>query len=67
MDRITALLVHPDPAVRTALRAELCRADFIRVPAPAARTMAATGRGATGGSTVTAFTLGLCSLVGSPQ
>ena len=36
MDRITALLVHPDPAVRTALRAELSRADFIRVLGEAA-------------------------------
>ena len=31
MDRIPALLVHPDPAVRTALRARLAEADFIRV------------------------------------
>lgn len=31
MDRITALLVHPDPEVRTALRARLAEADFIRV------------------------------------
>lgn len=31
MDRIPALLVHPDPAVRTALRARLAEADFLRV------------------------------------
>lgn len=31
MDRITALLVHPDPEVRAALRARLAEADFIRV------------------------------------
>ncbi|WP_300159574.1 LytTR family DNA-binding domain-containing protein [Solidesulfovibrio sp.] len=31
MDRIPALLVHPDPAVRVALRARLAEADFIRV------------------------------------
>ena len=36
MDRIAALLVHPDPAVRTALRTELCRVDFIRVLGEAA-------------------------------
>jgi len=36
MDRITALLVHPDPAVRTALRGELSRVDFIRVLGEAA-------------------------------
>ncbi|EFL49914.1 two component transcriptional regulator, LytTR family [Solidesulfovibrio fructosivorans JJ]] len=31
MDRIAALLVHPDPEVRTALRQGLAEADFIRV------------------------------------
>ncbi|WP_428565349.1 MAG: LytR/AlgR family response regulator transcription factor [Solidesulfovibrio sp. DCME] len=31
MDRITALLVHPDPEVRATLRARLAEADFIRV------------------------------------
>ena len=31
MDRIPALLVHPDPTVRTALRQGLAEADFIRV------------------------------------
>jgi DNA-binding LytR/AlgR family response regulator len=36
MDRIPALLVHPDPAVRTALREQLARADFIRVLGEAA-------------------------------
>jgi len=36
MDRITALLVHPDPAVRTALRQQLAAVDFIRVLGEAA-------------------------------
>jgi DNA-binding LytR/AlgR family response regulator len=36
MDRITALLVHPDPAVRTALRDGLSGLDFIRVLGEAA-------------------------------
>ena len=31
MDRIPALLVHPDPEVRTALRRRLCDVDFLRV------------------------------------
>ncbi len=31
MDRITALLVHPDPEVRAALRRRLAATDFIRV------------------------------------
>jgi DNA-binding LytR/AlgR family response regulator len=31
MDRIAALLVHPDPAVRTALREQLSGVDFLRV------------------------------------
>ena len=36
MDRITALLVHPDPEVRTALRERLATVDFIRVLGEAA-------------------------------
>jgi len=36
MDRITALLVHPDPTVRTALRERLMGVDFIRVLGEAA-------------------------------
>lgn len=36
MDRITALLVHPDPGVRSALREQLARVDFIRVLGEAA-------------------------------
>ncbi|MFP5259839.1 MAG: DNA-binding response regulator, partial [Acidobacteriota bacterium] len=36
MDRITALLVHPDPGVRAALRERLATVDFIRVLGEAA-------------------------------
>mgnify|MGYP000868630642 CR=1 FL=1 len=36
MDRITALLVHPDPGVRAALREQLSKVDFIRVLGEAA-------------------------------
>ena len=36
MDRIATLLVHPDPAVRTALRERLAAVDFLRVLGEAA-------------------------------